>query len=105
MKTKGVTAPVRKTMCATCPFRPGSPYMHLMDDIARSALNEGMRECHCTGTNAVGGKTGQPVQFCRGAFEIQAGMFAALGLLKQPTLTEWNRHRKKLGMAALPLGD
>lgn len=43
--------PVQPSPCRTCPFRKGSPYSYLADDLAASALTDGSRICHSTGSN------------------------------------------------------
>lgn len=84
-------------MCSTCPFRPGSPYAYLVPGLSDSALTEGSRECHQTGTNAVGGRTGKKPRLCRGARDLQIRVMHALGVLKEPTDKGWDEARKRLG--------
>lgn len=88
--------PVRKTMCATCPFRPGSKYAKLANHLAREAIKTGNRICHSTGSNAINHCTGKPAAICRGARNIQLDVFTALGVLKEPTDAEWDRQQKAL---------
>lgn len=82
--------PVRATMCATCPFRPGSKYKYLADDLGRSALNEASRICHSTGANnAINKNTGKRPMICRGARDLQLMLMAALGVIEAPTDKAW----------------
>ncbi len=94
--------PVMKTMCATCPFKDGSPYSYLVPGLSQSALTESSRICHSTGTNAIGGETGVPNHGCRGARDLQIDMFHALGVLEEPTDECWQRTwetmKKELGI-------
>lgn len=59
--------PIMPAMCATCPFREGSPYADLAHDLTVSALTERSRICHSTGSNAINYRTGKPSKLCRGA--------------------------------------
>lgn len=81
--------PTMPQMCGTCPFRDGSPYESLRPDLTISALTEGNRECHSTGTNAIGGRTGKSPRTCRGAREIQLRHFHTAGVLSAPTDECW----------------
>lgn len=77
-------------MCATCPFRPGSKYVHLADGLALSAMNEASRICHSTGANnGINKRTGKPRAICRGARDIQLKLMAALGVIKAATDKAW----------------
>ncbi len=77
-------------MCATCPFRAGSPYAYLRDDLATSALTQATRICHSTGSrNAINRRTGKPARACRGARDVQLQFFAGIGFLSAPTDTAW----------------
>lgn len=78
-----------KAMCATCPFRPGSPYAGLANDLALSAMTEATRICHSTGRNAINGRTGKKPKACRGARDIQLKLFTSFGILKEPTDAAW----------------
>lgn len=79
-------------MCATCPFRPDSPTSYLAPAITESALSEASRICHSTGSNnAFHARTGKPAALCRGARDIQLGVFCALGVLSEPTDQAWDR--------------
>lgn len=81
-------------MCSTCPFRPGveKKYSDLAGVIAESAIMGGSRICHQTGKNNFFHKrTGRAEALCRGARDLQLKMFAAIGVLSEPTDEEWNR--------------
>jgi hypothetical protein len=94
--------PTMKAMCATCPFRAGSPYAYLADDLARSAATEASRICHSTGSSAINPRTGKPPRICRGARDIQLQIFTALGILKEPTdaawAAAWDKIKKEKGI-------
>ncbi len=90
--------PLRKTMCATCPFRPGSKYAFLAADLAQSATTEASRFCHSTGNNALGGKTGLPEYICRGARNVQLDFMKSCGVIKAATDEAWNEARKRIGL-------
>lgn len=82
--------PVRASMCATCPFRYGSPYAYLQDDLSRSAMNDRSRICHSTGSNnAINRRTGKKPKLCRGARDLQLKVFAAMGVISAPTDAAW----------------
>lgn len=85
-------------MCATCPFRPGSPYMHLADGLAEHALTQSSRICHSTGTNAINRRTGKPRRFCRGARDVQLKVMTAWGFISEPTDAAWNAKCRELGI-------
>ena len=92
MKTKRKPAdmPVMKDMCATCPWREGSPYSHLIPYLTKSALTESNRVCHSTGKQTVLPKpTGKPERVCRGARNVQIAMFHGAGFLEAPTDEAW----------------
>lgn len=79
-------------MCATCPFRPGSKYAFLKDDLTRSALTAGSRICHSTGSrNAINHRTGKPPLLCRGARDIQLRHFHSVGVIAEPTDEAWSK--------------
>ena len=93
--------PVRATMCATCPFRPGvaAKYAAVRDDIAASAMTEATRICHQTGSdNAFHRRTGKPEHVCRGARDLQLKLFAGIGFLAAATDEAWNEQRIAAGM-------
>jgi hypothetical protein len=85
-------------MCATCPFRPGSPYEYLRQDLSESALNEGSRICHSTGTSGIFGRTGKKDLICRGARDFQLQVFHGIGFLPAPTDQAWDAKKKELGL-------
>lgn len=90
--------PLRKTMCATCPFRRGSPYAHLQADLAASALSEASRICHSTGSGSIGGRTGLPEHLCRGSRDIQLRYMTTVGVIDAATDAAWNRGRRRIGL-------
>lgn len=75
--------------CGTCPFREGSPYAFLADDLAKSALTEKSRICHSTGNSVFYGRTGKKSMICRGARDKQLEYLAAIGFLSAPTDEAW----------------
>lgn len=90
--------PVRLTMCGTCPFKEGSKYSYLREDLAEKSMTEG-RICHSTGSgNAINDETGFEDHICRGSRDIQLRMFNGIGLLSEPTDKAWNDLRVKIGM-------
>jgi hypothetical protein len=80
---------VCKTKCATCPFRPGSPYEKLKADLTVSALTNASRICHSTGSNAINARTGKKPELCRGARDVQLEHFHSTGFLAAPTDEAW----------------
>ena len=91
--------PVCEVMCATCPWRPGSPYAFLQDELSMSSIHEGSRICHSTGSNnAINRRTGKPPRLCRGARDLQLQVFAALGVIKEPTDAAWEAACKERGL-------
>lgn len=93
--------PTRKTKCATCPFRPGSPYRYLADELAKSALTAVSRICHSTGSNALNHRTGQKPLLCRGARDLQLIKFTALGFIDSPTDAAWAKKCRELGLPSV----
>jgi hypothetical protein len=90
---------VNEQMCATCPWREGSPYAYLAADLERSALSEGSRICHSTGSNnAINARTGKPEAICRGARDVQLRVLAGLGFLSEPTDKAWEEKCGQLGI-------
>lgn len=81
----------RRTMCATCPFRDGSRYAFLRDDLTRSAITTASRICHSTGpANAVNRRPAQKkARACRGARDIQLRYFTAADIIAEPTDAAW----------------
>lgn len=91
--------PYRTTMCATCPWRQGSPHASLVESLTESALTEATRICHSTGAkNAINDRTGKRPAICRGARDVQLAFFHALRVIDAPTDAAWNKARKKIGM-------
>ena len=87
--------PVMQNNCPTCPFS-AKKYAALAPHLAYSALTEATRICHCTGTNAIGGRTGKPNRACRGARNIQLRFFASVGFLSEPTDEAWEKKLAEL---------
>lgn len=94
---RAVNSPLRKTMCATCPFRKGSRYAALAHDLAHSAQSDSTRICHSTGSNAINQRTGIKPHICRGARDLQLRMFFNLEYIAAPTDEAWNVRRVKQG--------
>ncbi len=89
----------RSAMCATCPFRDGSPYAYLANDLAKSAMTEATRICHSTGSNnAINARTGKPAMACRGARDLQLKMFAGMGFIDTPTDDAWAEKCVEMGL-------
>jgi hypothetical protein len=84
--------------CPTCPFRPGSPYEALAEELAKGALSTGSRICHSTGRNSLKGNTGKPSKLCRGARNLQLEVFAASGFIEAATDAAWQKKRDELGI-------
>jgi hypothetical protein len=95
---KPIQRPVNKEMCATCPWRKGSPYEYVRETLMVSALTEASRICHSTGSNAINENTGIPERLCRGARNEQLEMFHAIGFLKEPTDEAWDKQCGRLGI-------
>jgi len=85
-------------MCATCPFRDGSPYAYLRAQLQTSALTEASRFCHSTGTNAINGRTGKSTLLCRGARDLQLRYMHALGFISEPSDAAWDEKCSQLGL-------
>ena len=93
-------------MCATCPFRDGSPYENLRETLTASALSEASRICHSTGSNnAINRKTGKPPHLCRGARDVQLKVMFALEVIDTPTDEAWNAKRVEVGMKTTAVKD
>lgn len=91
--------PVLKEMCGTCPFRKGSPYAHLAECLAESALTQNSRICHSTGSNnAIKWRTGKPQALCLGARDIQLRFFKTIGFITEPTDEAWNQKCLEMGL-------
>jgi hypothetical protein len=90
---------VNKEMCATCPWREGSPYAYIAATLQESALSEASRICHSTGSNnAINRRTGKRPALCRGARDVQLKMFVAMGFLSEPTDAAWDAKCKEIGV-------
>lgn len=85
-------------MCATCPFRDGSPYAHLRDYLTRSALSASNRICHSTGNNPVIKAVDTPPRVCRGARNVQLKYFVEIGFLPAPTDEAWTAKMREMGL-------
>jgi hypothetical protein len=91
--------PVMPKMCRTCPFRKGSPYAFLREDLTNSALTTSSRICHSTGSNnAINLRTGKEPKLCRGARDVQLEVFFKLGVIKAPTDEAWDQKCKEIGI-------
>lgn len=97
--------PLRVTMCATCPFRHGSPYAHLAPMLAQHALDNSSRICHSTGSNAIHRRTGKASHLCRGARDVQILFMAGIKIIDAPTDEAWNVARVKCGMQPTIIKD
>jgi hypothetical protein len=89
---------LNKRMCATCPWREGSEYADLVPTLEASALSEGSRICHSTGSNAINVRTGKPEAICRGARDAQLRILAGIGFLSEPTDAAWNEKCRQIGI-------
>lgn len=98
MKKKTKRFPLLKKMCATCPFRNGSPYADLVHGLAISAASEASRICHSTGTNAIGGRTGKPPMLCRGARDLQLAIFHGMGFIEAATDEAWDKKCREMNL-------
>lgn len=96
---KVTMVPVRPKMCATCPFRQGSPYAYLASDLAKSALDTASRICHSTGSNnAINKRTGIPEQICRGSRNVQLQVFTNIGFIPEATDKAWSDKCREMGL-------
>ena len=91
--------PVQERMCATCPWRDGSPHAYLVPELERSAFSEGSRICHSTGSNAINACTGKPEKLCRGARDTQLRVLHGMGFLDAATDAAWSAKCQQLGIA------
>lgn len=90
---------VLKAMCATCPFRDGSPTEHLRTGLAASAITSCSRICHNTGpANVVNDNPKGEAKICRGARDLQLRVWVAMGLLEVPTDECWQQKCDELGI-------
>ncbi len=86
-------------MCATCPFKPGSPHAELAPMLTESALTNASRICHSTGSrNAINHRTGRPPMLCRGARDVQLAYFEATGFIAEATDEAWETKCKELNL-------
>jgi hypothetical protein len=90
--------PLLKAMCATCPFKEGSPYAYLAPDLTASALTEASRICHSTGSNAIHHRTGKKPALCRGARDVQLQVFARMGFIAEATDEAWEAKCKEMNI-------
>ncbi len=88
---------VNKTMCATCPWRKGSPYEYLRADLEQSATRSCSRICHCTGVNAIN-TTNKAEAICRGARDAQLAMLHGIGFLPAATDEAWDAMCAQMGL-------
>lgn len=96
--------PVRLTMCATCPWREGSPYEYLRNHLERASLSTA-RICHSTGRSAIHRRTGKKPHICRGSRDWQLGLMAGFGVIGAATDEAWNERRVMTGMSAQTIKD
>lgn len=99
-KTKRIIKefPVNKEMCATCPWREGSPYAYLRRELSESSRKTS-RICHCTGDSIIHPKSGKPERVCRGSRNEQLAMFFGAGFLEAPTDEAWTKMVKEINDA------
>lgn len=98
MKKKYKRLPVAKKQCATCPFREGSKYAGLRNELAEHAMTKNSRICHSTGSNAINRSTGKKSLLCRGARDLQLAVFHGMGFISEPTDEAWEAKCKELGL-------
>lgn len=91
-------------MCATCPFREGSPFEYLAATLGVCATTESSRICHSTGSNAINKRTGKPEELCRGARNVALEFYARIGMIAAPTDQAWNAKCAELGITANACG-
>jgi hypothetical protein len=85
-------------MCATCPWREGSPHADLIPLLEASAIGQASRICHSTGQSIFYGKTGKPERLCRGARNVQLHFLHRIGFLPEPTDAAWTRKCREMGI-------
>ena len=98
-KKKGM--PVRTTMCASCPYREGSPTEFLKLTLLENQLNPQSGHttiCHSTGNNPTIKAVNVPEKLCRGARDFQIKLFHSIGFIDAPTEEAWNAKRRELGV-------
>lgn len=99
LRQRSVDLPIMPAMCATCPFRDGSPYEFLRQELSMHALSANSRVCHSTGSgNAINHRTGKPPMLCRGARNLQLKYFASTGFLEAATDEAWTKMCKQMGL-------
>lgn len=99
MTKKKKRLPVNKEKCETCPFREGSNTEYLRETLAGSAVNQGSRICHSTGSNnAFHKRTGKPEGLCRGARDLQLNLFYSMKFIEAPTDEAWEKKCKEMGI-------
>lgn len=97
--------PLRETMCNTCPFREGSKYSYLKDELTKLSHKEG-RICHSTGKdNAINKRTGFPEHLCRGSRNVQLEYMHKLQVIDSPTDEAWDDAREMHGMKRTVIKD
>lgn len=101
MGTPAKSMPVMPAMCATCPFREGSPVAYLRESIAESAQVNG-RICHSTHKRSAVYANKPPIkggpQICRGARDLQLKRIAAMGFIDAPTDEAWQKKCDEIGI-------
>lgn len=90
--------PVNDKMCATCPWREGSPYAHLANHLEERALGHESRICHSTGSNAINARTGKAERLCRGARNVQLRFLKGIGFLADETDEAWTAKCQELNI-------
>lgn len=101
-RKSAVRLPVCEFMCATCPFRPGSPYADLVTLLNESGKTNS-RICHSTGAgNAINRRTGKPEKICRGSRDQQLKEWFDAGFIEAPTDAAWNKKCDEMGITLKP---
>lgn len=90
--------PLNRTMCTTCPWRPGSPHAGLRAYLEERALGHESRICHSTGLSPFTGPTGKAERLCRGARDAQLNFLAGIGFLHAPTDAAWTAKCREMGI-------
>jgi len=89
---------VRKTNCATCPFRE-TGWVEVRQLLMSRAVNEASPICHSTGPKALVPRkkrlSAKP-EVCRGARDFQLNLFYKLGFLDAPTDEAWANKVKEM---------
>lgn len=98
--------PVRKTMCATCPFRRKSKTAFVAPVLLERIYGTASHICHSTGhDNAFNDETGLPEHICRGARDLQIQFYYSIKFIDAATDEAWNAKRIEMGMAPQPVQD